>query len=486
MGFAESSSHVGGRRKLLHGSGGRDEGKGAMKYRVDCAPAKIIIDVTADVVRETNITSSETRATSYVRRPVWSARNVEDDNAGRGTIVQFVPSSSRRKRAKINAKMTTDKARRADGKLCIPPEASSSFSDARLMSGDTKQNVSNSRSPSHTRISNHGKSARGARPSSEFARSAASATVRPQPILTPVRGEAYDADSVEEEVLAFPQDIRTLSLSVAEEVHFEKLTKDEDVHLNFEGSAIVLAHKDMELLRGVNWLNDEVMNVGVHLVNRRNKSHFRVQMIAEGCGWQGLAANDEVVEVPVTFGGIGDLSSNTGRPLVHMFNTFFYSRLVTPSPAGTKYDYGGVWRWTEKADVLVSRLDMVLVPINLGLMHWVLAVFDMKARAIFSFDSMKGRPSEELIIYLREWLKDELLTYEGAEYVANQDIPSWRTVLNPGFMPVQTDPGSCGMFVILLADFLELGRRPTYTNEQMPTLRKRMALFFDDGKLPSQ
>ena len=53
-----------------------------------------------------------------------------------------------------------------------------------------------------------------------------------------------------------------------------------------------------------------------------------------------------------------------GRPRVHAFNTFFYTKLQSDG-------YGGVKRWTRRVDIFAAAY--ILVPVHLG-MHWCLAV----------------------------------------------------------------------------------------------------------------
>lgn len=86
-------------------------------------------------------------------------------------------------------------------------------------------------------------------------------------------------------------------------------------------------------------------------------------------------------------------------PSIHYFNTFFYTKLA-------KQGYSSLRRWTKKVrnrypacyrwldpllmviQVDIFSKDMVLVPINIGNMHWIAAVINFKQKRIEYFDSM--------------------------------------------------------------------------------------------------
>ncbi len=109
---------------------------------------------------------------------------------------------------------------------------------------------------------------------------------------------------------------------------------------------IEIRRKDVETLRGLNWLNDEVIN-------------FYMQLIVE----RGRATDN--------------------WPSVYAFTTFFYPKLMS-------HGHAGVRRWTKKVDVFSH--DLLLVPVHLG-MHWCLATVDLRARpkpAVRYYDSMGG------------------------------------------------------------------------------------------------
>ncbi|MCO5608386.1 hypothetical protein L7F22_062595 [Adiantum nelumboides] len=64
---------------------------------------------------------------------------------------------------------------------------------------------------------------------------------------------------------------------------------------------------------------------------------------------------------------------------VWIFTSFFYEKLST---AG----YAGFRQWTRKVDIFAK--DLVLLPINMGQMHWVCAAINMRQCRIEYYDSM--------------------------------------------------------------------------------------------------
>ena len=109
----------------------------------------------------------------------------------------------------------------------------------------------------------------------------------------------------------------------------------------------------MECMREGTWLNDEVINFFLGLLQDR----------------ENRAAGGK-------------------QPRVHFHNTFFYNKLYS----GTgEYVFKSVSRWTTEKRLGYSLLgcDLVIVPVHQA-MHWVLAVIDIKARLVSYYDSLKG------------------------------------------------------------------------------------------------
>ncbi|KFO93513.1 Sentrin-specific protease 2, partial [Buceros rhinoceros silvestris] len=118
-----------------------------------------------------------------------------------------------------------------------------------------------------------------------------------------------------------------------------------------------VTREDIQTLRNLCWLNDEVINFYMTLLVERSKEE--------------------------------------GYPAVHAFSTFFYPKLISGG-------YEAVRRWTRGVDLF--QQDLILVPIHLRV-HWALVVIDIRRKTIKYFDSMgqKGdKICETLLRYLRE------------------------------------------------------------------------------------
>jgi len=208
---------------------------------------------------------------------------------------------------------------------------------------------------------------------------------------------------------------------------------------------IVLTVADFRRLEAEKWLNDEVMNSLVALINHRAQ---RVScMLAAG------------------------LPAAAGIPRAFMFNTFFFSRL---SERAGCYDYDGVRTWAVKNGLDVSSVDRILIPVNVENLHWVLVVVDVKGRRFLFFDSLNGTAAAVLRM-VRRWLTDEVANHLGVDTARAWDIDSWDGLIDVG-LPRQHDRGSRGVFVLAAADCFALGVPLCFSQADMPVLRQRMSL----------
>ena len=219
---------------------------------------------------------------------------------------------------------------------------------------------------------------------------------------------------------------------------------------------ITLRLNDLKTLRGSRWLNDEIINSFAALLNCRNRDFFR--------------GEDLNVRNP----------TEPMRPRTHMFSSFFFTRL-TSSYDG--YDYEGVRRWPKRAGVNVKSLDLILFPINLHNRHWVLAAIDLRRCQFMYLDSLVAPDKHDVLLILKRWLIDEIKAKNGAEAVREMGISEWDFVENPENMPHQTDGGSCGVFVLYNADYLELGQDIGFKQQHVRVLRKRTAIFLKKNRL---
>lgn len=246
---------------------------------------------------------------------------------------------------------------------------------------------------------------------------------------------------------------------------------------------ITLKGQDFACLRGSRWLNDEVMNSFMALLNARNDKYHGVDDdvimtdVRDAMGVTRVGGllnynNDERVDCLKIF--------KQPRPRVHAFNTFFFSRMTQ----GNGYDYRGVQRWLRRAKKHVRDLDLIFVPINLSNFHWVLAVIDIRNRQFLYFDSMMGSVVMNSVDILKRWLFDEVCDKASHDAANNMGVERWRIIINPNYLPRQHDTGSCGIFTLYIAEYLERGVKPDFTQRDIFVLRQRTVLFLRHGKLP--
>jgi Ulp1 protease family, C-terminal catalytic domain len=97
-------------------------------------------------------------------------------------------------------------------------------------------------------------------------------------------------------------------------------------------------------------------------------------------------------------------------PRCHFFNTFFLSKLYQERG---EYCYANVRRWTSPKKLAAAghavscllQLDRLVLPVHQG-MHWTAALVDLTGQRLVFFDSLGGRDAP-LMAALKRWLVDE-------------------------------------------------------------------------------
>jgi hypothetical protein len=269
-------------------------------------------------------------------------------------------------------------------------------------------------------------------------------------------------------------------LSVEEEELVDVLTKGKCAReplATIPLARITLCRDDFKRLRGVRWLNDELINAYMALINQRNEFHMQMAHSTSGA---------------------------KNRPRTYVFNTYFYTRLVASG-----YDFPGVARWTRRAGVDVAEKDLILVPVNLGNNHWVLAGIDVLRQMFLYLDSMHGHDMVGVVASLKRWFYDEVHEKHGVAAANALGVDAWTVLCNqyvpyrftkcnavvesgsprrspmaPLRIPVQRDSGSCGVFTAMIADCLEMGVKVFFKHHNIKLVRSRMALDLYRRMLP--
>ncbi|KFP33777.1 Sentrin-specific protease 2, partial [Colius striatus] len=179
---------------------------------------------------------------------------------------------------------------------------------------------------------------------------------------------------------------------------------------------------DIQTLRNLCWVNDEVINFYMNLLMARSKKE--------------------------------------GYPAIHAFSTFFYPKLLSGG-------YKAVMRWTRNVDLF--KQDMVFVPIHLKL-HWALVVVDVRKKSIRYLDSL-GQNGHKICETVFKYLQAEHLEKRKLE------LSCWEWSLcsmEPHEIPQQSNGSDCGIFLCKYADFLSQDKPMTFSQPHMPYFRRRM------------
>lgn len=116
----------------------------------------------------------------------------------------------------------------------------------------------------------------------------------------------------------------------------------------------------MATLAPTTWLNDEVINVCMSMLQERDKRYRE---------------------------------EKKGTPTCHFFNSFFLNKLYKDAKT---YNYSEVQRWTRppklkragQPSTSILDCDRIIIPANQGNLHWVCAVIDLKNEKFIMYDSL--------------------------------------------------------------------------------------------------
>lgn len=181
---------------------------------------------------------------------------------------------------------------------------------------------------------------------------------------------------------------------------------------------------------GGSWLNDELINAYLGLVEARSN---RFSLL------------------------------NAGGESVLAFSSYFYNKLTI----GGRYDYEQVAEWLEK--VVITHYDRIFIPINHNNSHWSLCVVEVQRRVIRHLDSIHGQKLD-IMDNIRKWFLQRLWRTLQME-LHDKDV-----VLEIHEKPPQQkNTSDCGVFVCKFADFISKNLVLDFTHDHMPYFRARMA-----------
>ncbi|XP_061752111.1 sentrin-specific protease 2 [Nerophis ophidion] len=223
------------------------------------------------------------------------------------------------------------------------------------------------------------------------------------------------------------EDIPRLTQEMATEVSAALAQNDPNLVLS-AAFKLRITQRDLVTLQEGGWLNDEVIN-------------FYLSLVMEQC-------------------------SDTGAR-VYSFSTFFYPKLRGGGVGGQAGGHAAVKRWTKAVDLFLY--DLVLVPLHIGV-HWALAVIDLKAKTVKSYDSI-GQRHDDVCSLLLLYLKEE----HRAKKVRELDSSKWTVgCMRASEIPQQKNGSDCGVFACKYAQYIAKGRPLTFKQWHMPLFRKLM------------
>lgn len=192
-----------------------------------------------------------------------------------------------------------------------------------------------------------------------------------------------------------------------------------------------ITRNDLRLLLPGNWLNDEIINFYMSLLQQRNEK--------------------EVLE------------SNNKIPRCLFLSSFFYCKLLSRG----QYDYAAVKRWTRNIDVF--NYDKIIIPLNIKNCHWILAVIDIQGKRFICYDSIGGSHVDKLRA-LEQWLRDE----HSAKLGFKLETSSYSFEQPP--VPRQSNTDDCGVFCCQFARYTSSNWEISFTSKDMNYFRLRMML----------
>ncbi|CAM4970726.1 unnamed protein product [Rotaria socialis] len=185
-----------------------------------------------------------------------------------------------------------------------------------------------------------------------------------------------------------------------------------------------ITRKDIRTLRGLTWLNDEVVNFYLALVARE--------------------------------------SGTPGNLRVYAFSTFFCSKLTKDGPTHTSWD-----RWMRRANITLFDYDLILIPIHQG-NHWALTTIDFRSRCIGYYDSL-GSTDDMCLGRIYAFVEHMYATKRQISPMPD----GWR-VQAMHMIPEQANGSDCGVFACQFGKYLAREWPLDFTQAQMPQFRLQM------------
>eukprot|EP00041_Stephanoeca_diplocostata_P036487 m.1334862 g.1334862 ORF g.1334862 m.1334862 type:complete len:637 (-) comp24877_c0_seq4:2180-4090(-) len=183
---------------------------------------------------------------------------------------------------------------------------------------------------------------------------------------------------------------------------------------------------DLQTLEGNSWLNDKIINAYITLVVQRS-------------------------------------TANTNLPTVWAHTSFFYPKLKSMG-------YPGVRRWTKKSKCPRGFFgyDKVVIPLNLGNMHWCCGIIDFRRKRLEVYDSMDISEMDFFDV-MRDYMQQESQEKLGKDF----DFDGWEDFAAHN-CPKQGNGCDCGVFAVQFASYRARDLPLTFTQRDMHHFRQRI------------
>jgi hypothetical protein len=242
---------------------------------------------------------------------------------------------------------------------------------------------------------------------------------------------------------------RLLTASEELEVH-DMITHSAPDAVISGNKKIAVSGQQIKCLTPGIWLNDDVINFYMDMLQARNMLH---------------RANAE----------------NPKNLRLYFFNSFFATKMKgaynydavkrwSKRAKIIEMDENGVTRWSKTPGIKIMEMDKVLFPVHVGKNHWCLAVINLLEKRFEYYDSLRGS-NPGLMLNMRLYLKDEAKEYSETDL----DLSGWIDFV-PTTIPQQLNGCDCGVFTCKFADYISAELPLEFSQTDMPYFRRRMAL----------
>ena len=199
----------------------------------------------------------------------------------------------------------------------------------------------------------------------------------------------------------------------------------------------------IQLLKPYEWLNDEVINFYMAMLQERN---------------------------------------NYLKGKCHFFTSHFFTRMI--GPQRDQINFGDIMNWSKNFDVF--ECDKIFFPVNILDTHWFLIVVHVQKKEIVSYDSF-NRDHMFYLDILMNWLLFEAIDFSAKKQRVRNAKPSINKkewTLRKEQVPKQNNGCDCGVFTIMFADFVLENIPLTFCEPDMLDFRLKIALAISFGILP--